>query len=361
MHRLFIFTLLASSIANAEVSAVYTTDIASVLDGGLKRGTVFLDNFELSKSQATQQGEWSGTLLYTNSNTFSDTYVGDAQVVSNIGNTSMIRLYELWYRHDIAHHSWQVGLIDLNGLYDAIDTAGLFLNSSHGIGPDFSQTGDNGPSIFPVTSLALNWQWQIDDNTQWQVGIFDAIPGDPDNSHRNTIKLNSEEGALITSELNINRGNLRYALGAWHYTSNSEYMDGTRSSNNDGLYGIVESAADDQTNAIGWWFRAGIADKNINASDQYTGAGVTIQNFNESRPDDVMGIALAYSATSPFLINTEQATSGETAIELTYSSQITPWLRLQPDLQYVVNPSAIASRKNALVFIVRAEIDLMSL
>jgi porin len=30
----------------------------------------------------------------------------------------------------------------------------------------------------------------------------------------------------------------------------------------------------------------------------------------------------------------------ETLFELTYQAQVTPWLQLQPDLQYVINPGA---------------------
>lgn len=360
MRKLIPLALFIATNSHADISAVYTSDIASVLDGGLERGTVYLDNFELNANGATSQGEWNATLLYTNNNTFSDVYAGDGQVASNIDNTSMIRLYELWYRHDLDQQSWQFGLIDLNGLYDAIDTAGLFLNSSHGIGPDYSQSGDNGPSIFPVTSLAINWQWQINDNLHWQVGVFDGVPGDPDDSHANTISLGGNDGALLTSELNLNHNDLRYAVGAWRYTASSDYSDGSGSAKNSGLYGIVEHAAGEHDNAMGWWLRAGLADSDINALENYVGAGVTLQNFNANRPEDVMGLAIAYAGSADRWRDSEGAGNGETTLELSYSTQVTDWLRLQPDLQYVVSPSADRSIKDVLIFILRAEIDLMA-
>lgn len=358
MRKTLPFALLISASAQAELSAVYTVDVASVLDGGIKQGTAFLDNLEISHGGITLQGQWSGTLLYTNSNTFSDIYAGDGQVASNIDNTSMIRLYELWYRHDTDAHSWQFGLIDLNGLYDAIDTGGLFLNSSHGIGPDFSQSGENGPSIFPVTSLALNWQWQINEDVQWQVGVFDGVPGDPNHPRRNTVDLSSRDGALISSELNIQHRGLRYAVGGWRYTASSEFVDGTGSANNNGMYGIIEQSADERENAFAWWLRAGLADNDINSVASYLGGGVTLQNFNAEHPDDVIGIAIAYASSADRWRAVENAGSGETAIEVSYSRQINPWLRLQPDLQYVISPSADKGVDDALIFILRAEFDL---
>jgi porin len=358
MQKILPLALLISASAQAEFSAVYTFDVASVLDGGIKRGTAFLDNIELSNGGTTSQGEWSGTLLYTNSNTFSDIYAGDGQVASNIDNTSMVRLYELWYRHDIASHSWQFGLIDLNGLYDAIDTAGLFLNSSHGIGPDFSQSGDNGPSIFPVTSLALNWQWQINEDVHWQVGVFDGVPGDPNHPKRTTVDLSSRDGALISSEINIQQHGLRYALGGWRYTATSEFIDGTDSAKNTGMYGIIEKPADDSENAFAWWLRAGLADSDINSVANYLGGGLTLQNFNAEHPDDVVGVAIAYASSSDRWRELDNTDSGETAIEVSYSRQINAWLRLQPDLQYVISPSADRGLDDAFIFILRAEFDL---
>lgn len=49
----------------------------------------------------------------------------------------------------------RIGLYDLNSEFDALDDAGLFINSAFGVGTDIGLTGVNGPSIFPVTSLAV--------------------------------------------------------------------------------------------------------------------------------------------------------------------------------------------------------------
>ena len=311
--------------SQADWSANYTSDIANVLDGGIKRGTVYLDNLELSLSGSTTQGEWSSTLLTTNSRTFSDTYVGDSQVVSNIDNGQMIRLYELWYLQHHDQWQWQAGLIDLNGIYDAIDTAALFLNSSHGIGPDFSQSGDNGPSIFPVTSLAINLQWQLTPQWQWQLGVFDAVPGDPDHPSRNVIHVSRHEGALLASELTRVSKGLRTTLGAWHYTE-PVIANNQPQGRNNGQYFIIEQPNED---GMAWWLRHGHARSSLNDIARYTGAGLT-----HPFADGSAGISVAHAEFS------EHAGRGaETTWEVTYAFSINEMFSLQPSLQRVQQPA----------------------
>jgi porin len=39
----------------------------------------------------------------------------------------------------------------------------------------------------------------------------------------------------------------------------------------------------------------------------------------------------------------------ELALEWTYMTQVTPWLQVQPDIQYIINPGGTGRIKNALV------------
>ena len=47
-----------------------------------------------------------------------------------------------------------IGRYDLNTEFYRLQSAGLFLNSSFGVGPEFSQSGRSGPSIYPNTTFA---------------------------------------------------------------------------------------------------------------------------------------------------------------------------------------------------------------
>ncbi|MFO1400304.1 MAG: hypothetical protein U1F30_03680 [Steroidobacteraceae bacterium] len=84
---------------------------------------------------------------------------GDTQGASNIEGIGSWRLYQLWLDWIPGGAlGWRAGLYDLNAEFDSVETAGLFVNSSHGVNPTLGLSGTNGPSIFPVTALALRVQ-----------------------------------------------------------------------------------------------------------------------------------------------------------------------------------------------------------
>ena len=49
--------------------------------------------------------------------------------------------------------SWLVGRDDLTTEFYRVQSAGMFINSSFGIGPEFAHSGVAGPSLFPTTAL----------------------------------------------------------------------------------------------------------------------------------------------------------------------------------------------------------------
>ncbi|MCG8506051.1 MAG: carbohydrate porin, partial [Sphingomonadales bacterium] len=117
----------------------------------MSRGVRYLDNLDLTLEADLGRavGLADTTLflygLYNNGTAFSDGLVGDAQVVSNIeAPVAAFRLYEAWLEHRLFEDavSLRAGLYDVNAEFDALESAGLFLNSAHGIGTDIGQTGE---------------------------------------------------------------------------------------------------------------------------------------------------------------------------------------------------------------------------
>ena len=53
-----------------------------------------------------------------------------------------------------------------------------------------------------------------------------------------------------------------------------------------------------------------------------------------------------------------EATSHESVWEATYRAHMAPWLSVQPNIQYVINPGADAQIKNATVLGVRFEMSV---
>lgn len=147
------------------------------------RGTAWLGRADISLESGGDIFGMEGAtallnLMATHGNDFSGTRVGDAQRVSNVQAGNRVRPIEAWVSLPLWRDtlSAKTGLIDLNSEFDVQDVGTFFINSSHGIGPEFAQSGRNGPSIFPSTSVGLILETR---QSGWtgRLGIFDAIAG----------------------------------------------------------------------------------------------------------------------------------------------------------------------------------------
>ena len=141
--------------------AVYTGELAEAR-GGIRNGNAYLDNVDLTLEADLDAllGIQGGTLMIYvlgNSGGSASKYAGDMQGVSNIDSPKTWELYEFWYQQNWAADRYllKAGLYDFNSEFDSISTAGLFINSSHGIGPDIAQTGENLLQRCGVADAAL--------------------------------------------------------------------------------------------------------------------------------------------------------------------------------------------------------------
>ncbi len=356
------------------VSAVYTADIRSNVDGGLKRGTRYLDNIDLQVAiDADRLIGWHGARLfaygiYDNGVSLSG-LVGDVQTISNIETkVRAARLFEAWIEQDIGNSaSIKGGLYNLNSEFDTTQSGGLFLISSHGIGPDFSQSGRNGPSIFPVTSLAIRGEFKLGEHWLGRLAVLDGVPGDPQHPRRTAIKLSGEDGALIVSEVNFLKGGTKAAIGLWGYTARFDaLLPGELSGRgNKGAYIFAEhrltgTRTDDPTGLAGW-LRYGIADARYNRISSYLGGGLVYTGVARSRKDDQIGLSFAAVGFGDRYRRAQQLAAipsecREIVVEAVYNTILTPWLSVQPDVQYVVNPGGDPRVDDALVIGLRIKV-----
>jgi porin len=360
--------------ADTAIEVFYRADFLNNSSGGIQTGSTYLDDAGLTFDTnledlfGVDDATMFVSLLWNNNNTFSDRYVGDLQVISNIDAEKALRIYELWYEQPLSGSvTLRFGLYDLNSEFDAIETSGFFINSSHGIGADFGQSGKNGPSIFPVTSLTARFDWQMSDANILRYAVLDGVPGDPDDPGKTTINLGDGDGVLHALEFNhIRASGARFGVGAWLYSESFDRIDGNgEDGGNAGYYGFADaplkSMVDDGYELTGF-LRYGIANDTINPLGSYVGAGVVATGLIKSRPDDQLGLALASARVgNPYrraaISGGAAAERHETNIELTYSTYLGERLRLQPNIQYVINPGADNALDNALVFGVRFEIS----
>ncbi len=349
---------------------VYTAELMGNAAGGVERGARYLDNLDIVfDADLERMVGWTGAQLwlyglYYNGNSISD-LVGDAQAVSNIETgTRAIRLYEAWVDQKFGDAaSLRVGLYDLNSEFDALDASGLFVSSPHGIGTDFAQSGQNGPSIFPSTSLAARVAFTPAKGWAVRAAVLDGVPGDPARPARTAVTLGKGDGALLVGELEAPLAGGKLLLGHWRYTAAFDRTDGAGAeTGNSGSYVRAQlPLARRDDGALDAFIRAGVASSRFNMFDRFLSGGLNFTGWVKGRDEDAFGIAIAAAFTAdPYRAATGAAAS-EVAVELTYRAQVTPWLAIQPNAHYVRRPSADPSVDDAVVLGVRTEWSLHAL
>lgn len=367
-------------VSGAEFGAVYTGEVLYNQRGGIATGADYLDNLDLTLAlDADKIWGWSGAsffayVLYNNGATFSDSRVGDAQVVSNIETVRSTRLFELWYEQQFTawDMSSRIGLYNLNAEFYATSSSSIFINAVHGIGPDFSQSGEAGPSIFPNTSLALRLQQTLNENLTWRAAVLDAVPGDPDHPARTVVELRGDEGLLAVGELDFHPGIYRLGWGGWRYSKRQPRLnehpglDEMKGAISWGSYGFAEVAlAGDtlDTASVRGFVRGGVAEHSVNRFENFIGVGLAFDGVLWKCPRHSLGFGYA-RVQNAAKYRDVQASQGletlnaETDLEVVYQFPVGQNLVLKPDIQYVINPNTDPNLKNSLVFGLRAQLSL---
>lgn len=359
-----------------DLTVVYTADVWRNARGGLRRGWRYLDNLDVTLTVDTERalGWRGGTLfvygLYNNGEVLTGELIGDIQGVSNIETgVRAVRLYEAWLEQRFGRASVKFGLYDLNSEFDEHVTGSLFLNSTHGLGPDLSQSGLNGPSVFPVTSLALRADYQFSERLRVRAAVLDAVSGDPARPRRTAVRLGGGQGALLIGEVQYLTPETRAIFGYWRYTSGFAAVGpapppGTRRGN-DGLYMMVERrlsriGAEGERGLAGW-VRLGLADDRFNPIAWNLSGGLVYTGPSAVRDQDQLGIAVSHAQFgAPYRAAMQAAGTpsarSEFIVEASYRAVLTRWLSVQPDLQYIVNPGGNPVLRDALVFGLRTQL-----
>jgi porin len=386
-----------------ELEAVHTWDLFSVVSGGLHRKLESLGNLDLQlKVDLEKLAEWTGASLQVyglgdyGGNPSKNS--GDAQVHDNIESPDTWKLYGAWFQQELVSGklSLLAGLYDLNSEFDVSPAALLFINSSHGIGADFAQSGLNGPSIFPTTSLAGRIKVSPWESFYAQVAVLDGVPGDPEDPRGTQVILDRDDGVLVVSEVALlelqevelespvhrirpGRGteeiageSERYtgklAAGAWVYSAEFDVLGSSGPDRERGNHGVYILGSRKLYREPESWFeglyaflRAGYADSRFNPFGFYTGAGAVYLGLIPGRDGDATGLAVAaaYNGGRWSDVLKDEGSDpdvAEVSLELTYRAQVIGWAVLQGDIQYIFNPGADGTIDDALVLGLRTEI-----
>ncbi|MHC4544146.1 MAG: carbohydrate porin, partial [Planctomycetota bacterium] len=92
--------------------------------------------------------------------------------------------------------------------------------------------------------------------------------------------------------------------------------------------------------------------ENRNEIDRYFGIGLSYVGLLPGRDEDITGIGLAQALWSDRM----DGFTRESAIELFYKAQLTEFMSIQPDIQYIANPGG-ETTDDAIVLGIRAKLS----
>ncbi len=369
-------------------SVTYDGDAFANLTGGLRRGGTYLGNLNIQLAlDGRRLVGWQGGSLFLTGMFLHggrpSRLSGDAQGVSNIAGPGGWELYEAWIQQNILHNHVSVlaGLYDLNSEFYSLESAGLFLNSSFGIGPAFSQTGAEGPSIFPRTAFGVRLAVKPMRSLVFRAAAIDGVPWVRPNGIFAAFR--PRDGRLYAAEaawlvrpaggdapgnrrLRIGRlaqlppYSTKIAIGVWHYTSRFSDLSvrsvsgkPTQRRGDTGVYLLMDHLLLQHGGTrLSGFVQAGLADPRVARFGAYLGFGAVASGFIPGRKSDEVGLGVATAFNGSHYIQAQEqkrktVRRAESAIELTALLRGAEWLAIQPDLQYIISPNT-GSLENAV-------------
>ena len=367
-------------------SLSYDSDAGAVTQGGKSDGAVYAGLLHLRlRWIVPTASDWRGTSAFLDVRNIHGGHLGDlagdAQGVSNIDGPDGSAVHELWIQHNFewSGASLLAGVYDVNSEFDRLTAAGLFLNSSFGVTPEFAESGTTGPSIFPRTAAALRFAIRPWNGALLRAALVDGASFErPDGSH---ALFKRDDGALELVEWSMLRrpdatgdeplaprvfGRFaplptyedKVAVGLWRYTKR---LPGAGSADDDpeaarhpseGAYVIGEwrlfGRGADAKKRVSGFAQFGVADPSTNRFGNYVGGGVVATGWLFGKDSDQVGLSVASAQEGgTYRRNVSVAglrsTRAETTWELSYLDQVKPWLTLEPDVQLVMHPDANAA------------------
>lgn len=391
------------------LTLIEQSEVLGNTTGGLKQGATYdgLTTLTAQLDTKTAFGWEGGTFnlsaLQIHGRNLSQYYLANLQTASGIEAAPTTRLWELWYQQSFGGGAFDIKLGQQSLDQEFLTSSGsaLFLNTMMGWPALPSIDMYAGGPAYPLSSLGLRLRGTPMDNVTLLGGVFqDNPPGGPfadDSQLRGTTRwggnFSLRTGALFIAEAQyaINQPPTdttapkptglpaSYKIGFWYDTASfPDQRTGTRLlRGNTSLYAVVDQgiwqAGGDSAQALSVFGRLMAGPSDRNQVDLSFNGGFTLKAPLPGRDNDTLGIGygVARISSNAAALDQDRARlsptpirSAEHFIEVTYQAQITPWLQIQPDAQYIfapgggiANPYAPTKRlANEAVFGVRTNI-----
>ena len=358
----------------------YTGEGAANVMGGLRNGGSYMNQILAQLHADTEKAfGWTGGHFvlegfYENATSLDTQYVGAVQDPSLIDTSgvAVFRLYQAYYKQDIGNTNVLFGIYDPETDFGITRPMDIFFNGAYAWNAALDQSGVNGPSTYPSTSLGARVRHSFNDHWSVQAAVLDGVPDSAKRLKDTAVNINSTNGALILAEVDYTPTRTTKLLaGAWDYTGKFDALDQTnidgtqrqRSGSSGGyIGGATRLYSQTARRGLDAFANIGVASSRTQLVDQSLNAGLSYTGLLDDRPYDRMGVAMGViHAGAPYrntqIADGNRVRSYEVNFEATYRAPVTRWLTVQPDIQYWINPGVDPRLKNDLLLMVHFEVS----
>ncbi len=352
------------------------------LSGGVKTGatmqgvTTMTVDVDTGKAFGLQGGTFHTSALQIHGSPLSPGYLDNLQGANGNEGENATRLWELWYDQQFLNNRFdiKIGQQSVDNEYMISTYSGLFINTMAGWPLVPSDDLYGGGPAYPLSSPGVRLRVEPNGNVTILAGVYDDNPGggafddDAQALDPSGTKFNLNTGALWMGELQYATKIAglagTYKFGGW-YDSGTGFLD--QRYDNDGglladpssdgnpmmhtgnysLYGVADQTVwqskADSARSLNVFGRIMGAPSNRNLISFFVNGGATLTAPLPGRDNDTAGVDFGLGKVSPDAAAADRDAglaprTTEELIELTYQAQATPWLILQPDMQFIVNP-----------------------
>lgn len=350
-----------------ELAITYDTDVNGVI-AGTRRSPPFHQQRvgATAKVDLEQWSGWRGAELHVSLHAIvgrglSASRLHNLLAVSGTKAEPSLRLGGLWLEQRVGRAaSIRVGKFAADHEFMVSPTAGLFVNVTFGWPGSFAADLPSGGPAYPLTAPDLRLALGAGKSPATRLAVFAGDPADPgrgDPQSRDRHGLNGFRwtGApLLIAEhrQELGPGRTYYvSVGGWAHLGRfpgvvrSPAAAGRLASfrGDHALYLMLErAAARTDGRALGAFARISISPSDRNTVDRYVDGGVAVTGLLAGRPSDTFGVGGALALLSrrgQAAVPGQRWPRGEAVIETSYRVQLDSRTYLQPNIQWIIDPT----------------------
>lgn len=356
--------------------------------GYFMRNIAFME-VNLEKLAGWNGSEFFATGVYAFGDQTSANYLHNYQNISSIAGNNTLRLNEAWWEQHFGEgFDLRFGQLAAQDEFALQDFYATFINNSFG-NPE--PIGSVNASFTPAGKPGARLRWSQETGPWYaQTGIYDGDP-EPFISDRTGFGFRTNDEEVLAAELgyrskhffSIDHRQGDYKMGLIRNFGDFTGFDGMNNTNGrDFFYGMAEQTVWSQSDApvdlpdapwarrispfgtpasLGVALTAAGSPDNEAYSNVFLSVQLRYKGLFPARPDDVLAGGFEYAKFSDAASQANETMggsylTGEKVAELTYRFRVTPYFAIQPDLQYVMDPSGVSAVRDELVLGVRTSI-----